>query len=86
MSLSHFRLINFLTSHSLLLKMKEKQAFDAVIVHRCLVGDVSGKSYGDVAFIEHHSLQANILSKIYKRAILKEYTGALLYSFKITLL
>ncbi|XP_056885941.1 saxiphilin-like isoform X2 [Takifugu flavidus] len=29
---------------------------------RCLVGDVSGKSYGDVAFIEHHSLQANILN------------------------
>lgn len=66
--------------------MKEKQAFDAVIIHRCLVGDVSGKSYGDVAFIEHHSLQANILSKIYKRAILKEHAGALLYSFKITLL
>lgn len=34
---------------------------------RCLVGDVSGKSYGDVAFIEHHNLQANILSKIFKR-------------------
>lgn len=53
---------------------------------RCLVGDVSGKSYGDVAFIEHHSLQANILSKIYKKAILKEHAGALLYSFKMTLL
>lgn len=49
--------------------MKEKQPFDAVIVHRCLVGDVSGKSYGDVAFIEHHNLQANILSKIYKKTI-----------------
>uniref|UniRef100_H3BW36 Serotransferrin n=1 Tax=Tetraodon nigroviridis TaxID=99883 RepID=H3BW36_TETNG len=29
---------------------------------RCLVGDVSGKSFGDVAFIEHHSIQSNILS------------------------
>ncbi|XP_023269889.1 saxiphilin-like [Seriola lalandi dorsalis] len=29
---------------------------------RCLVGDPSGKSYGDVAFLEQHSLQANILS------------------------
>ncbi|XP_071349939.1 saxiphilin-like [Trachinotus anak] len=28
---------------------------------RCLVGDPSGKSYGDVAFLEQHSLQANIL-------------------------
>ncbi|KAM9409815.1 saxiphilin-like [Pholidichthys leucotaenia] len=28
---------------------------------RCLVGDPSGKSYGDVAFLEHHNLQANIL-------------------------
>lgn len=52
-----------------------------MIVHRCLVGDASGKSYGDVAFIEHHSLQANILSKIYKRAILKEHAGALLYNY-----
>ncbi|XP_026162581.1 saxiphilin-like isoform X2 [Mastacembelus armatus] len=29
---------------------------------RCLVGDPSGKSYGDVAFLEQHNLQANILS------------------------
>uniref|UniRef100_A0A3P8T3J6 Serotransferrin n=1 Tax=Amphiprion percula TaxID=161767 RepID=A0A3P8T3J6_AMPPE len=29
---------------------------------RCLVGDPSGKSYGDVAFVEQHNLQANILS------------------------
>ncbi|KAM3622028.1 uncharacterized protein V6R79_019332 [Siganus canaliculatus] len=29
---------------------------------RCLVGDPSGKSYGDVAFVEQHSLQSNILS------------------------
>ncbi|KAM8962253.1 serotransferrin-like [Pelodytes ibericus] len=27
---------------------------------RCLVGDPGGRSYGDVAFLEHHSLQANI--------------------------
>ncbi|XP_072238173.1 saxiphilin-like isoform X1 [Leuresthes tenuis] len=29
---------------------------------RCLVGDQSGKSYGDVAFLEQHNLHANILS------------------------
>ncbi|XP_054641362.1 saxiphilin-like isoform X1 [Dunckerocampus dactyliophorus] len=29
---------------------------------RCLVGDPSGKSYGDVAFLEQHNLQDNILS------------------------
>ncbi|KAE8298503.1 Serotransferrin [Larimichthys crocea] len=29
---------------------------------RCLVGDPSGKSYGDVAFLEQHNLQANILN------------------------
>ncbi|KAK9528944.1 hypothetical protein VZT92_013071 [Zoarces viviparus] len=29
---------------------------------RCLVGDASGKSYGDVAFLEQHNLLANILS------------------------
>uniref|UniRef100_UPI0037E8BBE4 saxiphilin-like n=1 Tax=Semicossyphus pulcher TaxID=241346 RepID=UPI0037E8BBE4 len=29
---------------------------------RCLVGDATGKSYGDVAFLEQHNLQANILS------------------------
>uniref|UniRef100_A0A667XA04 Serotransferrin n=2 Tax=Myripristis murdjan TaxID=586833 RepID=A0A667XA04_9TELE len=29
---------------------------------RCLVGDASGKSYGDVAFLEHHNVEANILS------------------------
>ncbi|XP_059918633.1 saxiphilin-like [Gadus macrocephalus] len=29
---------------------------------RCLVGDVSGKSYGDVAFLEQANLEANILS------------------------
>ncbi|XP_047437776.1 saxiphilin-like [Mugil cephalus] len=29
---------------------------------RCLVGDPSGKSYGDVAFLEHHNLLDNILS------------------------
>ncbi|KAM8756100.1 saxiphilin-like [Acanthopagrus schlegelii] len=29
---------------------------------RCLVGDPSGKSYGDVAFLEQHNLQSNILS------------------------
>ncbi|XP_012728139.2 saxiphilin [Fundulus heteroclitus] len=28
---------------------------------RCLVGDQSGKSYGDVAFLEQHNLLANIL-------------------------
>ncbi|XP_030632456.1 saxiphilin-like [Chanos chanos] len=28
---------------------------------RCLVGDPIGKSYGDVAFLEHHSLESNIL-------------------------
>lgn len=27
---------------------------------RCLVGDPSGKSYGDVAFLEHHNLLTNI--------------------------
>ncbi|XP_076870592.1 saxiphilin-like isoform X2 [Brachyhypopomus gauderio] len=27
---------------------------------RCLVGDPSGKSYGDVAFMEHHNLESNI--------------------------
>ncbi|XP_062325066.1 saxiphilin-like [Osmerus eperlanus] len=29
---------------------------------RCLVGDASGKSYGDVAFLEQHNLETNILS------------------------
>uniref|UniRef100_A0A3Q3FCU5 Serotransferrin n=1 Tax=Kryptolebias marmoratus TaxID=37003 RepID=A0A3Q3FCU5_KRYMA len=29
---------------------------------RCLVGDPSGKSYGDVAFLEQHNLHTNILS------------------------
>ncbi|XP_037643354.1 melanotransferrin-like isoform X1 [Sebastes umbrosus] len=29
---------------------------------RCLVGDPSGKSYGEVAFLEQHNLLANILS------------------------
>ncbi|KAI1900616.1 hypothetical protein AGOR_G00051760 [Albula goreensis] len=29
---------------------------------RCLVGDPSGKSYGDVAFLEHHNLDDNIQS------------------------
>ncbi|XP_060898900.1 saxiphilin-like [Labrus mixtus] len=29
---------------------------------RCLVGDPSGKSYGDVAFLEQHNLHDNILS------------------------
>uniref|UniRef100_A0A8C7I171 Serotransferrin n=1 Tax=Oncorhynchus kisutch TaxID=8019 RepID=A0A8C7I171_ONCKI len=29
---------------------------------RCLVGDASGKSYGDVAFVEQHNLESNILS------------------------
>ncbi|XP_059184515.1 saxiphilin-like [Centropristis striata] len=29
---------------------------------RCLVGDTSGKSYGDVAFLEQHNLLTNILS------------------------
>ncbi|XP_039545606.1 inhibitor of carbonic anhydrase isoform X2 [Pimephales promelas] len=27
---------------------------------RCLVGDPSGKSFGDVAFMEHHNLESNI--------------------------
>ncbi|XP_051752841.1 saxiphilin-like [Ctenopharyngodon idella] len=27
---------------------------------RCLVGDSSGKSFGDVAFMEHHNLESNI--------------------------
>lgn len=29
---------------------------------RCLVGDASGKSYGDVAFLEQHNLERNIQS------------------------
>ncbi|XP_075424548.1 serotransferrin-1-like isoform X1 [Ascaphus truei] len=29
---------------------------------RCLVGDPGGRSFGDVAFLEHHSLQENIES------------------------
>ncbi|CAB1354000.1 unnamed protein product [Coregonus sp. 'balchen'] len=29
---------------------------------RCLVGDASGKSFGDVAFLEQHNLESNILS------------------------
>ncbi|XP_070815800.1 saxiphilin-like [Chaetodon trifascialis] len=29
---------------------------------RCLVGDPTGKSYGDVAFVEQHNLEANVLS------------------------
>ncbi|XP_014897919.1 saxiphilin-like isoform X1 [Poecilia latipinna] len=29
---------------------------------RCLVGDPSGKSFGDVAFLEHHNLVTNILA------------------------
>ncbi|KAL0978161.1 hypothetical protein UPYG_G00166880 [Umbra pygmaea] len=29
---------------------------------RCLVGDASGKSYGDVAFLEQHNLEGNIFS------------------------
>ncbi|KAK0146454.1 Serotransferrin [Merluccius polli] len=29
---------------------------------RCLVGDASGKSYGDVAFLEQHNLESNIIS------------------------
>ncbi|CAL8335540.1 unnamed protein product [Merluccius merluccius] len=29
---------------------------------RCLVGDASGKSYGDVAFLEQHNLETNIIS------------------------
>lgn len=35
-------------------------------IHRCLVGDSSGKNYGDVAFLEQHNLQANILSEIFE--------------------
>ncbi|XP_056293563.1 saxiphilin-like [Pseudoliparis swirei] len=31
-------------------------------VPRCLVGDASGESYGDVAFLEQHNLLANILA------------------------
>ncbi|XP_026863631.2 melanotransferrin [Electrophorus electricus] len=27
---------------------------------RCLVGDPSGKSFGDVAFMEHHNLESNV--------------------------
>ncbi|KAI2663737.1 Serotransferrin [Labeo rohita] len=27
---------------------------------RCLVGDPSGKSFGDIAFMEHHNLESNI--------------------------
>ncbi|GCB80583.1 hypothetical protein scyTo_0016265 [Scyliorhinus torazame] len=30
---------------------------------RCLVGNPSGKSFGDVAFLEHHNLMENIESK-----------------------
>ncbi|KAJ3602027.1 hypothetical protein NHX12_029787 [Muraenolepis orangiensis] len=29
---------------------------------RCLVGDASGKSYGDVAFLEQHNLESNIIN------------------------
>lgn len=35
------------------------------LTNRCLVGDPSGKSYGDVAFLEHHNLDANILSEMF---------------------
>lgn len=30
------------------------------LVFRCLVGDPSAKSYGDVAFMDHHNLESNI--------------------------
>lgn len=33
---------------------------------RCLVGDLSGRSYGDVAFLEHHNLLTNILGEVLK--------------------
>lgn len=35
------------------------------LANRCLVGDPSGKSYGDVAFLEHHNLDANILGETF---------------------
>ncbi|KAF7664353.1 hypothetical protein LDENG_00180080 [Lucifuga dentata] len=37
---------------------------------RCLVGDPSGKSYGDVAFLEQHNLEANILSELFPDEVL----------------
>lgn len=33
---------------------------DSDSLFRCLVGDPTGKSYGDVAFLEHHNLESNI--------------------------
>lgn len=36
-----------------------------VFYSRCLVGDPSGKSFGDVAFMEHHNLESNIERKMY---------------------
>lgn len=36
-----------------------------VFYSRCLVGDSSGKSFGDVAFMEHHNLESNIERKMY---------------------
>lgn len=41
-------------------------SFPFPVIHRCLVGDPSGKSYGDVAFLEQSNLEANILSRILK--------------------
>lgn len=49
------------------------------IIHRCLVGDPTGKSYGDVAFLEQHNLQANILSETFKIKIWHKHTLMLTY-------
>lgn len=50
--------------------------FSSLVIHRCLVGDPSGKSYGDVAFVEQHSLQANILGEIFIIQIWHEHTDS----------
>lgn len=50
--------------------------FNSLVIHRCLVGDPNGKSYGDVAFVEQHSLQANILSENFIIQIWHEHTDS----------
>lgn len=46
----------------------------SLTTRRCLVGDPSGKSYGDVAFLEQHNLQSNILSDKFKMKFWHEHT------------
>lgn len=46
----------------------------SLVTRRCLVGDPSGKSYGDVAFLEQHNLQSNILSDKFKMKFWHEHT------------